>query len=285
MQTNTNLSARPPNRLGLVELPTISESSGNDLPYILALPTLSNIAHHHGKLAAPLQAYRAQTEADARTFATGDYATALLRGNSLSEADRKRIATRLAGFLGLTEEQVLEQNLRVNRWQFRKLLLKKEGKVFGGYDARVLADDLTSDSAAPSFDPSADFLRGPVSASINAYVRETLQFESDHPYRVMAPVPWNFNQYANRFVSMEERLAEALVKNPRLKVLLQVGRSDLVVPQDAMRFSVNQLLLPKSLQGNLRFEEYASGHMMYFHLPDAEKFREDTVRFIRDACK
>ncbi|RFC43601.1 MAG: Carboxypeptidase C (cathepsin A) [Verrucomicrobia bacterium] len=270
---------------GLLNYQTISESSGNDLPYILALPTLSNIAHHHGKLAAPLQADRAQTEADARTFATGDYATALLRGNSLSEGDRKRIAARIAGFLGLSEEQVLEQNLRVNRWQFRKLLLKKEGKVFGAYDARVLADDLTGDSAAPSFDPSADFLRGPVSSSINAYVRETLQFESDHPYRVMAPVPWNFNQYANRFVSMEERLAEALVKNPRLKVLLQVGRSDLVVPQDAMRFSVNQLPLPKSLQGNLRFEEYASGHMMYFHLPDAEKFREDTVRFIRDACK
>ena len=270
---------------GLLNYQTISEGTGNDLPYILALPTLSNIAHYHGKLAAPLQADRAKTETDARAFATGEYATALLRGNSLPAEDKKRIAAKVAGFLGLSEEQVLEQNLRVNRWQYRKLLLKKEGKVFGGYDARVLADDVASDSAAPSFDPSADFVRGPVSSSINAYVRETLQFESDHPYRVMAPVPWNFNQYANRFVAMEERLAEAVVKNPRLKVLMQIGRSDLVVPQDAMRFSVNQLPLPKSLQSNIRFEEYASGHMMYFHLPDAEKFRQDTVRFIREASK
>jgi carboxypeptidase C (cathepsin A) len=43
--------------------------------------------------------------------------------------------------------------------------------------------------------------------------------------------------------------------------------------------------LPRSLQGNIRFEEYASGHMMYFHLPDAEKFRVDTVKFIRETVR
>ena len=270
---------------GLFNYQTISEATGNDLPYILALPTLTNIAHHHGKLTPVLQADRAKTESDARAFALGEYSSALLQGNALAQDQRKQIAAKVASFLGLTQDQVLEQNLRVNRWEYRKLLLKKEGKIFGGYDARVTAEDIASDSQAPSFDPSADFLRGAVSASINAYVRETLQFESDHPYRVMAPVPWNFNQYANRFVSMEERLAEAIVKNPRLQVLLQIGRSDLVVPQDAMRFSVNQLPLPKKLQTNLRFEEYESGHMMYFNLPDAVKFRKDTLRFIEEACK
>jgi len=86
-------------------------------------------------------------------------------------------------------------------------------------------------------------------------------------------------------VAMETRLAEALVRNPRLKVMMQIGRSDLVVPQDAMRFSVNQLQIPKSLQSNIKFQEYDSGHMMYFHLPDAEKFRTDTVRCIEEATR
>jgi carboxypeptidase C (cathepsin A) len=182
-------------------------------------------------------------------------------------------------------EQVLEQNLRPDRWRFRKQLLKQDGKVLGGYDARVLAEDLESDSQAPTFDPSAEFLRGAVSASINGYVRDTLQFESDHPYRVMAPVYsiWNFTQYANRFVSMESRLADALVRNPRLQVLLQVGRSDLVVPQDAMQYSINQLRIPKSLQANFRFREYASGHMMPGHrrvyLGGVQISRRGTVRF------
>lgn len=270
---------------GLLNYQTISESSGNDLPFILALPTLTNVAHHHGKLSPELQADRSKAETQARTFAFGEYANVLLRGNSASTEERNRVAAKLASFTGLTVEQVLDQKLRINRWQFRKMLLKNEGKVIGGYDARVLADDLSNSSQAPSFDPSADFVRGGVSASINAYVRDTLQFDSDLPYRVMAPVAWNYTQFANRFVSMEERLAETLVKNPRMRVMMQIGRSDVVVPQDAMRFSVNQMELPKALQDNIRFEEYASGHMMYFHLPDAEKFRRDTVRFVRDSIK
>jgi carboxypeptidase C (cathepsin A) len=84
---------------------------------------------------------------------------------------------------------------------------------------------------------------------------------------------------------MESRLASALIRNPRLKVFLQVGRSDLVVPQDAMRFSITQLPIPKSLQANITYGEYDSGHMMYFHLPDAVKFRKDTLEFIQSTLK
>ncbi len=270
---------------GLLNYQTILGHLGNDLPSILALPTLTNVAHYHKKLSPELQADRPKAEAAARAFAYGDYAAALLRGNGLPAAERSRVVAELSRLTSLTPEQIEDMNLRLNRWAFRKLALKKDGKIVGGYDARVVAldkKDTPADQAG--FDPSAAFVKGAVSAAVNAYVRDTLKFESDHPYRVMAPVDWNYTHYSNRFVSMESRLADALVQNPRLKVLLQVGRSDLVVPQDAMRYSIDQLPVPKQLLGNIRFEEYESGHMMYFHLPDAEKFRADTLRFIREAC-
>ena len=270
---------------GLLNYQTIYTPLGNDLPYVLGLPTFTNVAHHHGKLPADLQADRVKAESDSRNFAFGEYASALLRGSSLPEDERQKVAAQLARFTGLSLEQVLEQNLRLNRFRFRKQVLKSEGKVVGGYDARVVADDFQNEPDGTTFDPSAAFLKGSISAAVNAYVREGLGYESDHPYRVMAPVNWNYTQHSNQFVSMERRLTEALVQNPRLKVLMQVGRCDLVVPQDAMRYSVNQMPLPKALQGNIKFEEYASGHMMYFHLPDAEKFRADTVRFILEATR
>jgi carboxypeptidase C (cathepsin A) len=270
---------------GLLSYQTILSPLGNDLPYVLGLPTLTNVAHYHGKLPADLQADRAKAEAEAREFAYGEYASALLRGFGLPEAERQKVAARLARFTGLSLDQVLEQNLRLNRFRFRKQVLKHEGKVVGGYDARVVAEDFQNEPDGATFDPSAAFVKGAVSASVNAYVREGLGYESDHPYRVMAPVNWNYTQHSNQFVSMERRLTEALIQNPRLRVLMQVGRCDLVVPQDAMRYSVSQMPLPKALQGNIRFEEYASGHMMYFHLPDAEKFRADTVRFVREASR
>jgi carboxypeptidase C (cathepsin A) len=84
---------------------------------------------------------------------------------------------------------------------------------------------------------------------------------------------------------MEGRLARAIVQNPRLQIMLQVGRADLVVPQDVMRYSIAQLPIPQSLRNNIRFEEYESGHMMYFHAPDASKFRADTVKFIQESLK
>jgi carboxypeptidase C (cathepsin A) len=270
---------------GLLNYQTISSPLGNDLPYVVSLPTLTNVAHYHGKLPADLQADRLRTEAASRQFAFGEYASALLRGSSLPDVERQKIAASLARFTGLSMEQVLEQNLRLNRFRFRKQLLKSEGKVVGGYDARVVADDFQNEPDDATFDPSAAFVKGAVSAAVNAYVREGLGYESDHPYRVMASVKWNYTQHSNQFVSMERRLTEALVQNPRLQVLMQVGRCDLVVPQDAMRYSVSQMPLPRSLQGNIRFEEYASGHMMYFHLPDAEKFRVDTVKFIRETVR
>jgi carboxypeptidase C (cathepsin A) len=270
---------------GLLNYQTIYSPLGNDLPYVLGLPTLTNVAHYHGKLPADLQGDRVKAEAASRQFAFGDYAGALLRGSNLPEVERQKIVAGLVRFTGLSAEQVLEQNLRLNRFRFRKQILKGEGRVVGGYDARVVAEDFLNEPDDATFDPSAAFVKGAVSAAVNAYVREGLGYESDHPYRVMAPVKWNFTQHSNQFVSMERRLTEALIQNPRLKVLMQVGRCDLVVPQDAMRYSVSQMPLPKTLQNNIRFEEYASGHMMYFHLPDAVKFRADTVRFIRESIR
>ncbi|MBJ7392417.1 MAG: hypothetical protein JHC85_12680, partial [Chthoniobacterales bacterium] len=63
---------------------------------MLGLPTFTNVAHHHGKLPADLQADRVKAEADSRKFAFGEYANALLRGSSLPEDDRQKVAAQLA---------------------------------------------------------------------------------------------------------------------------------------------------------------------------------------------
>ena len=161
--------------------------------------------------------------------------------------------------------------------------MKKEGKILGGYDARVLGEQAERGQTWPEFDPSAAFVRGAISASVNAFVRGELGYESDHPYRIIAPLPWKYGNYGNRYVSMEDRLAGAMKQNPALRVLMLVGRADLVVPEETMRYSVDHLALPESLRANVTFEEYESGHMMYFNPPDAVKMRKDLVEFVRGA--
>ena len=266
---------------GLVNFQTLAASLGNDLPHVVFLPGLAATAHYHRKLAPELQADAAKTHADARAFAFGEYATALLQGAALPAADRRRIAEKVARFTGLSVEQVEEHNLRVDASFFREKLLRKEGKILGRFDARVTAEDGDLSDNAPEFDPSFSNIVGPFSATVNAYIRGELGYESDLPYMVLTPVKWRYEGFQNRYASVEPRLAQALKTNPRLRVIVLAGRCDLAVPEDAIRFSLDHLPLPASIRANIIWAHYESGHMMYLFEKDAEKLRRDLVDFVK----
>jgi carboxypeptidase C (cathepsin A) len=122
-------------------------------------------------------------------------------------------------------------------------------------------------------------------ASMNAYLRETLKYEKDLPYEVLAPQPnWNHGK-GNSYTSVSGQLAETIKQNPHLKVLAMVGWRDLVTPPDNMLLSVRQMRLPEELRGNIEFAEYESGHMMYTNRPDMAKMHSDITSFVAKALK
>jgi len=267
---------------GLLNWQTLSADPGNDLPFITTLPAFTATAHYHRKLSPELQADFDKAVRDSRSFAFGEYATALLRGRTLPPEERRRIAERLAQLTGLTPQQVDEQELRVRPEFFREMLLRDQGKILGRFDARVTSEDANRGRLAPDFDPSLSNVIGAFSSSVNAYIRGELKYESDHPYRVLTGLPWRYTSFANKYVAMEPRLGDAMKQNPKLRVLVLVGRRDLAVPSDAMRYSMNHLPIPDSLRPNIRFVEYDSGHMMYLYAKDAERLRTDLAGFVRN---
>ncbi|MFN3331124.1 MAG: S10 family peptidase, partial [Caldilinea sp.] len=62
---------------------TLEFESGNDLPYILFLPTYTATAWYHGQLPADLQVDLQKAIQEASEFANGDYARALFLGSAL----------------------------------------------------------------------------------------------------------------------------------------------------------------------------------------------------------
>ncbi|MGJ8650315.1 MAG: S10 family peptidase [Opitutaceae bacterium] len=267
---------------GLLNYQTLMPHIGNDLPFILYLPAYTATAHYHKKLSPELQKDFDATMQQSRDFAFGDYSLALLKGTTLSDTERTEIAQRLSELTGIDADVIDDHDLRIRRWLFRRMLLKEEGLILGGYDARVVGDDGVKTQTPPEFDPSASFVKGAVSAAINHYVRSTLGYESDHPYNVMARLKWRFAPFTNRYVSMEERLASAMKENPAMQILIMVGLRDIVVSEDAMRYSIDHLPIPDSLRSNIKFVQYQSGHMMYFEKEDAQKFRTDALEFIKN---
>ena len=267
---------------GLVSFQTLSPDFANDLPYVLALPTLTATAHYHHKLPADLQADYEKAVRESRTFARGDYTLALLAGRTLASADRKRIAAQLARFTGLAADLIDDAELRVSTSLFRERLLRAEGKIIGRFDGRVTSEDADRLATSPEFDPSFTNVIGPFSAATNAYIRGTLGYESDLPYRVLTSLHWNYSGFAGRYASTAGPLAEAMKNNPQLRLLILTGKRDLAVPPDTMRYSVDHLDIPASLRARIAWSEFESGHMMYLLRADAEKLRADLAAFVRE---
>jgi carboxypeptidase C (cathepsin A) len=268
---------------GLLNFQTLDPAIGNDLPYILTLPTLTATAHFHKKLAPELQADFDKAVAESRAFARGDYAAALLKGRMLDDAARRRIAEKFARLTALPVERVLDAELRVSLSEFQKWLLRDEHKIIGRFDGRVISEDADALSNWPEFDPSLSNVIGALSAAGNAYIRGELGYESDQPYRVLVGLPWKYHRFENRYVSMESRLAEAMKGNPRMRVLVLQGLRDLAVPPDAMQFSLDHLPIPAGLRANIKSARFEGGHMMYFNKEDAEKLRTEIADFVRAA--
>ena len=268
---------------GLVSFQTLRADFANDLPYILMLPTFTATAHYHKKLPPDLQSDYEKAMRESRAFANGDYALALLKGQTIAPAERQRIAAQLARFTGLSADLTDEADLRVGPSLFRERLLRAEGKILGRYDARVTSEDTDRLRTEPEFYPSFSNVIGPFSAATNAYIRGALGYESDLPYRVLTGLNWNYTGFAGRYASTAARLSESMKTNPQLRLLVLVGKRDIAVPPDTMRYSLDHLDIPASLRKNIIWSEYDSGHMMYLLRSDAEKLRADLTSFVKPA--
>ena len=258
---------------------------GNDLPYMLFLPTYTATAWYHRRLADDLQEDLRKTLAEVESFALGDYALALLRGDSLPLQEQEAVAEKLARYTGLSKAYILQTNLRIRIDRFVKELLRDERRTIGRLDTRFKGVDRDAAGETFEFDPSYAGIQGPYTAALNDYVRSELEFESGLPYEILTDRvhPWSFNRYQNQYVNVAETLRKAMSINPYLKVFVANGYYDLATPYFATRFTFDHLELDESLRGNISMGFYEAGHMMYIHLPSLEKLKNDLAAFIHAA--
>ncbi len=258
---------------------------GNDMPYILFLPTYTATAWYHGQLDEELQADLAQTLAEVEAFAMNEYTLALMKGASLPEEERDEIVQKLARYTGLSPEYIVRTNLRIHIFRFCKELLREQRRTVGRLDTRFVGID--RDAAGEHFeeDPSYAATLGAYTSTFNDYIRRELAFESDLPYEILSfkvfPA-WQYAQNQNSFVNVAETLRKAMTMNPALKVHVANGYYDLATPYQATRYTFEHLDLDPSLQGNISMSFYEAGHMMYVHLPSLGQLKENLANFMQE---
>lgn len=261
---------------------TLEFDPGNDLPFALFLPTYAATAFYHKRLAPELQADLGKTLAEVEAFAMGEYATALLQGDSLDQESRASIAARLSRYTGLSQRYVESTDLRINIHRFVKELLRDEHRTVGRLDSRFTGVDRDAAGEGHEYDPSYAIIQGPYSGTLNDYIRRELQFQSDLPYEILSERvhPWSYDDHQNTYVNVSETLRKAMSMNPHLRVFVANGYYDLATPYLATRYTFNHLGLDRSLQGNISMAHYEAGHMMYIHDPSLIQLKADLDVFI-----
>jgi carboxypeptidase C (cathepsin A) len=262
---------------------TIDFTPGNELPYVLFLPTYAATAWYHRalRIRRPLQRLLAEVE----RFAVDEYAPALMKGDALSKRERNAILEKLARYTGLSIDYLERSNLRVPDFRFFKELLRSRGRTVGRLDSRFLGIDRDTLGEGAENDPSYTNIVGPYTAAFYDYIRRELKFEKDAPYEILnfQVWPWSYAEHENQHVFVAEILRKAMTINPHLKVFVANGYYDLATPYFATEYVFNHLGLDESLRQNVSMAYYEAGHMMYIHLPALEQMKKDLADFIEKA--
>src|SRR5256886_11442359 len=269
----------------ILNFETAKFDTGNDLPYILYLPTYTAIAWYHKKLAADLQGDLQKAVEESRKLAVGEYADALMAGDALPAPRRSEITQKLARLTGLSTDYIDRTNLRIEIQRFTKELLRSERRTIGRIDARFTGIDRDAAGERPEFDPSIAAIIGPYSGMLNDYARNDLKFDSDLPYEVLTGRvrPWNYAPYENRYVDVAETLRGAMTQNPFLHVFVAKGYYDLATPFFAADYTFDHLSLDPTLPGHLSGAYYEAGHMMYVHPPSLAKLKADIAQVFKSS--
>lgn len=269
----------------ILNFQTARFETGNDLPYILFLPTYTATAWYHGKLGGELKDDLRKTLGEVEAFALGEYASALMLGDRLQGPQRQAIVDKLVRFTGLSAEYIEQTNLRINIHRFTKELLRDQGKTVGRLDSRFKGVDRDDAGERYEFDPSMSAILGPYTATLNDYVRRDLKFESDLPYEILTGRvrPWSYKDFENRYVDVSETLRNAMSQNPALKVYVANGYYDLATPYFATMYTFDHLNLDESLRGNISMGFFEAGHMMYIQMASLVALKKDLAEFVEQA--
>jgi len=209
-------------------------------------------------------------------FASGEYLQALIKGNSLTEDEKRAIAQKLSRYTGLSTDYIMKSNLRIQSNDFKIELLRDRGLAIAGYDSRYTGID--PGVAARSWKlgaAMADWL-GPFTATVNHYFRTELKYETDRKYLILESLPWNRDPSVN----VGEMLRQAMVQNKYLKVLAFKGYYDSGIL--AAKYSLNQLE-PAKLRDRVKLVYFEAGHMMYIHKASLIKWKNELTEFIQSA--
>ncbi len=260
---------------------------GVDFPYVIGLPSYAATAWYHKKLPdAPKELAPFLDEVE--KFAQTDYLLALQAGSTLPAADRKTVVEKLHRYTGLPADYIEKANLRITGGEFAKTLQDDSDTTTGRLDARFSGPSVDPLSKGADYDPGLAALSSAYVAAFNDYVRHDLNYSETREYRALTSLgKWNHQREGDDGSSPQHGanvmpdLANAMIINPNLKILVNGGYFDLATPFFESQYEMHHLPIPAKLQANIDYHYYESGHMVYANEASLQALHDTVAAFIR----
>ena len=213
-----------------------------------------------------------------------EYLQDLLRGERDSAAV-DRVTARLAPLTGLDPAVIRRLAGRIDTRTFLRERNRDRGRIASMYDATVTAIDPDPSAASSHIDdPGLAALRAPLSGAMTGLYARILNWRVEEPYqllngRVSSRWDWGGGRSTHEIVS---ELRSVLAADPKLRVLVTHGASDLVTPYFETQMILDQMPAFAS-PDRLKLAVYGGGHMYYSRDASRRALREDAKELYRAA--
>jgi carboxypeptidase C (cathepsin A) len=219
---------------------------------------------------------------EAERYAAGEYLQDLLRGESDSAAV-ERMTARVAQLTGLDPATVRRLAGRVDTRTFVRERNRERGLIASMYDATVTGIDTDPHSSSSKRDdPVLGGIRAPLSSAMTDLYARVLNWRVEEPYqllngRISSRWDWGGGRQTHDIVG---ELRGVLANDPRMRVLVTHGASDLVTPYFENQLIIEQLP-PFASPERLKLAVYGGGHMFYSRDASRRALREDARALYR----
>lgn len=244
----------------------------------LMLPYYAATAWYHKKLPADLQQKDLTAMLpEVEDFTVNQLVPAFVKGNMLTDDQKKQIAAKMSRYSGLSESAILQHNLDISPNFFWKELLRDQGYTVGRLDSRYKGIDRQDAGESPDFNSELTSWLHSFTPAINMYLREELGYKTDLRYFMFGPVsPWNRDGDRTG-----ENLRQAMAQNPYLHLLVQSGYYDGACDYFNAKYNMWQMDPGGKLKNRMSWTGFRSGHMMYLRKEDLQTSNEQLREFIK----
>lgn len=241
---------------GVLLFALVGNPSGLEMPYVTTLPTFATTAWYHKKVDRAGRSVQ-QMHDEAVEFARTTYVNALIRGASLPEAEKRKVAVQMSALIGLPADFILAKNLRLSREDFMFSLLKDQGLRTGQLDGRATARLDAPPQRPPYDDPGMGFAeprpQGPAPtgmlpvakglSSLESYYKQDLKFRTAETYNALN-LDVNSAWDHEGMTDVNGFIGKAMQANPKLRLFWAAGYYDVTTPPYGARYALDQAGVP-----------------------------------------